>query len=113
MNPFESAFFLTDPQHNKLDVLEAHLAVGRVISTDRLFLLCRPVFANWPLDRICDPWEADEAGDCWYVWDISGDIMALKEIPHSWFLAKPHVLSFIRGKLTKVRGTRFLNLRKS
>lgn len=67
--------------------LEAHLVHGWVFSTPELFLMGRVVRHDWPEDRILDPWDTDEAGDCWHVWLCSGDILealAMMPFPLPW-----------------------------
>lgn len=109
MTPFERAFALHPSAGEFLGVMEAHLAHGRVISTDRLFLMARPVWSDWEEARLLDPWEHDPEGDSWMCWDLAGDIMALKEIPQGWFEERRFILSHTNGRLRRTRGSRFLS----
>lgn len=108
MSPFERAFAMHPSAKEFLAVLEAHLAHGRVVSTDRLFLIARPVWSDWPEERLLDPWEHAPEGDAWFCWDLAGDLYALKEIPEGWMESKRFILSHTDGRLRRMRGARFL-----
>lgn len=112
-SPFERAFSLHPSPEEFRNVLEAHLLHGRIISTDRVFLMVRPVWRGWGDDRLLDPWQADEAGDCWYVWDLAGDIAQLPHIPEEWMRTREYVASHTNGRIRRMRGARFLSFRKA
>jgi hypothetical protein len=56
------------------EILEAHLFGGHVISGPDRFVLGRQVMHDWPEERLRDPWQVDETGDCWMVWLWAGDV---------------------------------------
>lgn len=111
MTPFERAFALHPSANEFLGVMEAHLAHGRIISTDRIFLMVRPVWRDWPEDRLLDPWEHDDEGDSWFCWDLAGDIQVLRELPKSWLGERKYILSHTNGRLRTMRGSRFLGIK--
>jgi hypothetical protein len=113
MNPFHEAFKLHADPGEFLDVLDAHFIHGRVISTDRFFLMCRPVWKDWPNERLLDAWEYDDSGDCWMCWDLSGDLKALKEIPTAWLQSRPFVGFHVDGLWKFTRSSRLLTIGKS
>lgn len=110
MTPFEKAFALHPGADEFKNVLEAHFLGGRVISTDRVFLMVRPVYADWECQRMLDPWEYAEDGDCFYAWDVAGDLSALREIPASWLQSRPWVAWHSDGIFHKCRSSRLLNM---
>lgn len=112
-SPFQRAFALHPDAGEFRNVLEAHLLHGRIISTDRIFLMARPVWCDWRDDRLLDPWDFDDDGDAWMCWDLAGDINALKEIPDKWLGERRYFISHTNGRLRTMRGSRILQSRKS
>lgn len=113
MTPFEKAHALHPGAKEFTQVLEAHLLHGRVISTEKLFLMARPVWNHWPDERLLDAWDYDDAGDCWYVWDLAGDLGQLRLIPEEWMRTRKYIASHTKGRVRRMRGMRFLSFRKS
>lgn len=109
-SPFERAFALHPSPEEFRNVLEAHLLHGRIISTDRVFLMVRPVWRDWDDERMLDPWQADEDGDCFYAWDVGGDLSALREIPSRWIQGKQWVAFHCQGRRRVSRASRVLNM---
>lgn len=110
MTPIEKAVRLHPGPDEFRDVLEAHLLHGRIISTDKVFLMVRPVYADWECQRMLAPWEYAEDGDCWYCWDLAGDLSSLREIPTSWLQSRPWVAFHCEGRRRVTRASRLLNI---
>lgn len=62
------------------EVLEAHLFSGYVISTPERFVLGRQVNHDWSEERLLEPMDTDEQGDCWMVWLWAGDVKGWMEV---------------------------------
>lgn len=80
MTPFEKAarWHLSHcPGEAFHDVIEAHFQLGHVLSGPHAFLIARPIRSDWPDEQVRDPWEADDAGDCWHIWLFAGDLAAI------------------------------------
>lgn len=80
------------------EILEAHLFRGHVISGPRAFVLGRQVRHDWPAERMLDPNQTDDAGDCWHVWLWAGEVKDWRAVvpwPLPW-------ISFHRGERLRV-----------
>lgn len=101
MTPYETAarwHLAHCPETPFREILEAHLFHGHVISGPLAFVLGRQVMHDWPAARLLDPWDTDEAGDCWHVWLWAGEVRDWQRVvpwPLPW-------LSFHRGERLKV-----------
>lgn len=79
-----------------------HLMHGYVVSTPSLFAMFRPVWRNWPAERLLDPSQSDPDGDTWWVWLVAGDpAMLFEAVPAKKWVAferfnSPRVWSYER-----------------
>ena len=58
-------------------MVEAHAQAGCVIITPEVFLLARPIRADWPTADACDPLAWCAEPDCWHVALAAGRIAAI------------------------------------
>lgn len=112
MNPFAAAagVYQREPCARPLrEDLEAHLLFGWVFSTPEVFLMGRQVRHDWPHDRIRDPWQTADDGDCWHVWLCAGDIreaIGLMPFPLPWVsYERQNVLRIIPAKVLRRCGS--------
>lgn len=70
-----------------------HLERGYVVSTPEALALARPVWRDWPLDRLRRPWESDPAGDCWWIWLLAGRM----DVAMQWLPEPKKWLAYERG----------------
>ena len=88
--------------------LEAHFAVGYVVTTPQVFAMGRPVRKDWTRERLANPFESEplETADCWFLWALAGDL----SIAVHWLPCELPWLGFARhGKPAKfVQASRLL-----
>lgn len=100
MTPFEQAarwHLAHCPGVSFVSIVEAHFQSGVVISDRKRFVMGRQVRHDWSHDSLLDPWQVDDAGDCWHVWLWAGTV-------REWGEVVPHPLpwiSFHRGDRLK------------
>lgn len=58
-------------------MIEAHAQVGHVVITPAVFLLARPIRADWPTADACDPLAWCAEPDCWHVSLAAGKLAAI------------------------------------
>ena len=62
---------------------------GYVFSTPRFFIMGRPVFKDWPMEKLLSPWEVahEHSADCWWIWLAAGhwtEAIPLIPSPKKW-----------------------------
>lgn len=59
----------------------AHLSSGgHFLASGSHVLLWRPVWRDWPEERLLNPWDADPDGNAWYLWMAVGDVRLFADL---------------------------------
>lgn len=105
MTPYLTAFEEYE-KHDRgvswTDALDFHLQRGAVISTPEAFVMARPVRWDWEDDLHTMLGPVANAGDCWHVWVVAGDLQEVMKLAHRhgvrWVTYQRHAQDRVRRK---------------